>query len=695
MVVGTCLFPSKCNASRNTQSLLVLLRRSRPLSTQPALRTRARPVKSPCLIQPLLRSHRPCWIPQRLLSTYTTSIESPLDTNNEREPLEKLDFPIDLHGLFTKELAQQESTDKTTEQPLKVTRKKPPLPDIPALYNHINNNDLASALSLVLNPNPNAPVYPREDQRKVYERISKLSVDEILALFEPYSQYLSTKDKEGTGARRRIQRGLKEATSFWKIDKIKEILHKSTEERIQAYLFNILMQAYRESLELDLLLNIPSNLTSESNTRFCNTAMDTALKQKQLQHVDAIFEKMKSLNCIPDTASFNIWIRAKLVTLDIEGATEIYENMILRKIQPTIATYNTFLSYVCQNKKWSILDKWVDRLEENSMPNSITLRIILAAVTEHEEPRVVSAFDRIAARIPPSKDPEYVLNSSIAVLLRLKKINTALGLLRTMFESERDLSVYAYNLLIHALTLKGDMSSARKLLYSMENNNYDRSIPEPDLVSFTTLIHGYIRGAPSPELIDMQSILDIYRHMLDRKIYPNQVLRSVLLYGLLKSGSVNVSAAQSMFDLMLVNDKAVKTSAAESSHTILYNIMIDGYFIHHINNKSKIGRSIPHEPYRLLEMATKTKVPLSTSTLNIMVRGLGVFNSEWIEAEKMVEWFESKGVMMDERTTWYFVYMAYRRGHLNKARKWLEKYESRGCVVHGDGLVHIKTLLIK
>ncbi|KAI9015682.1 hypothetical protein CLU79DRAFT_765344 [Phycomyces nitens] len=691
MVVGTCLFPSKCNASRNTQALLILLRRSRALSTQPALRPRTRPVKPPCSIQAQHRSHRTLWIPQRLLSTHT-SIELPPELQNDRETLEKLDFPIDLHGLFTKELAKQDSN--TFKQPLETPCKNQPLGDNSVLYNHINNNDLASALSLVLNPNPNAPVYPLKDQKKVYEKISKLSVDKIIALFEPYSQYISIKDKEGTGNRRRIQRGLKEATSFWKLDKIKAVLHKSTEERIQLYLFSIMMRFYRNSLDLSLLLDIPQNLSLQASTRFCNMAMDTALKQKQLKHVDAIFEKMKILDCIPDAASFNIWIRAKLVTLDFKGATKVYDDMILQKIEPTVVTYNTFLSYVCQKKEWTILEKWVDLLEANSKPNFITLRILLAAVTEHEEPSVVAAFDRVAAHIPPSGDPEYVLNTTIAVLLRLKKTDTALGLLRTMFKSERDLSVYAYNLLIHALTLKGNMPSARKLLSSMERNDYDRPIPEPDIISFTTLIHGYIRNAPSPDLIDMESVLEIYQQMLGHKIYPNQVLRSVLLYGILKSGHANIRAAQSMFELMLAKNETVKTSTVESSDTVLYNIMIDGYFIHH-NNKSKTRRSIPSEPYRLLEMATKSNVPLTTSTLNTMVRGLGVLNSEWKEAEKMVDWFESKGVNMDERTAWYFVCMAYRRGHFDKARKWLERYESRGCVVRGDGLVHIKTLLIK
>ncbi|KAI7863830.1 hypothetical protein BDF14DRAFT_1745225 [Spinellus fusiger] len=634
--------------------------------------------------------HLCCWTRRRLFSTTSTSTTITDTLLSDSEPIETLEYPVDLDDLFIKELARQQTEERIAQLHVPPTPATLPC-DTDALKEYLFRNNFKDALALLFNEQPDRADFPLKTKNGVYKRIGKLKPSLILPLLEPYMQYVASTEETDSAAARRIRQGLRDMNKFWNVDKLQALFHACSNDRLRTYLFSLLTIEYRSSHAIQLLLSIPSHLTAEATLHLHNTAMDTALKQKRLDHVERVALQMKQLALIPDAASFNVWIRAKIMEKGMDEAEAIYNDMLSRQVEPTIATYNTFLSHICKHQQWHALDKWLQSIHPKAKPNSITVRILLNALTEHNEMHIASVFDRVLSLAILNKDSEYFLNTSIAMLLRLKRTDMAFTLLHKLFHKKENLSIYAYNILLHGLVQKGKVWDAHQLILSMEEDQ-ERKLPLPDIVSYTTLIHGYIRGAASPHLVDLPSILEVYKRMLSRGVSTNEVFRSVLMYGLLRCGLLDITSAQHLFEMILEEDK-ISRRTDKASHTILYNIMMDGYFIYH-HTQSKAGERVPPKgPYHVLEMALKAGVPLTVSTLNIWIRGLGALNDEWAEAERMMEWFESIHIMMNERTVWYFVNMAYRRKQYDKALAWLKKYEDRGRPVCGQGLVYIKGLL--
>ncbi|KAI7848967.1 hypothetical protein BDC45DRAFT_449437 [Circinella umbellata] len=394
-----------------------------------------------------------------------------------------------------------------------------------------------------------------------------------------------------------------------------------------------------------------------------------------MEDVELLLHEMETRKVDMDAASYNILIRSKLKQgkWAVKNAKALYDEMELHNVNPTMATFNTFIDYSCRYLLWDDLEMWMDRMKDKGFHgNSITSRILLdVMLTQKYERRVAKAFERVASIAPMSVD-EDTLNPVIAILLRHKRTLTALSLLDKIFlpfqyePSSSPLpppTIYAYNLLIHGLSQKGDLEAAHQVLDGMLFKN-DHRIPQPDIVSYTTLIHGYIRKAESHD-IDIDVILRLYQQMFASGLKSNDKLQTVLLH-----------------DIRL-------------NQAIAYNLMMDGYFLHTYYRNQRYGLTTSSiEPQLiLLENAIKKKLKLTTSSLNIWIRGVVIFNKDLYAAEALIRQFKQLGIQPNERTMWYICRTAYLKGRYDMARRWLEEYETEGRIIRGRGLCELKKQL--
>ncbi|KAI9365903.1 hypothetical protein BD770DRAFT_377507 [Pilaira anomala] len=525
-----------------------------------------------------------------------------------------------------------------------------------------------------------------------YRELSKRDATEIYNLLLPK---LETIDYT------QLRHILIDAAKYWTVEKILTLMSLCNGKYVpwRLDLLQSLQSSYVLSKNIDHLLRaLPESGPNCDILPFYNSVLNRCLKQNQYDHLLQVMEMMKQRDIDPDTATNNILTRMQLKNCTTaEESFKLYKDIISNGVKPNPVTFNTFLKYACKHKQWDMLSTWLDTMKEDGVePNHITVRILFKAYVDNPtDTNVEEAFERVS-KSTPINGKEKLLNTGITKLLETKQTKAAMNLLDKTFESNEPLSLYSYNLLLQALCLDGKVELAQQVLDSMvtrDNNN----IPQPDIVSFTTLIHGLIRNSTNT---DIEQVSIVYKQCLDQGLQSNNVLQSVMLYGLIRSNqNMEVTKIKSMFELIMKNKNVQRlprlSTDKELDEMIIYNMMMDFYFLHY-HHSITLRDQIPKEPFALLQDAVEhKKLKPTVSTLNILVRGLAILNKDLIGAEKMVSLLKGKGVKIDERTVWYLSKSAYNQGQITKARQWIDLFESEHKPIEGSGLIDLKSILTK
>lgn len=514
--------------------------------------------------------------------------------------------------------------------------------------------------------------YTSKQAKSYYRRLSKQSPEHLADLLGSIAK--------ARGYDRDLVRVTVEAAAYWPLQTIQRVLEIWNGRHVYLrleILKSILLKKYVIDRDIVPIINaLPLKGCSANAMPFYNAALSTCRDAKEYQHVRLIFNLIKERQWTPDTATYNILLRMRLSK---EGTRvpglSMYQDMIDEGAQPNHATFNTFLKHAIQHKQWHALAQWLDLMQQRDItPTPVTLRILFRALCVHpNQPDLTRAFDRVSAVVPLSTQQEEFLNTGTSALLDQHKTSAAADLLRTTLGLNRPLSTYAYNLLLRSLCQQGQIESAQRVLTSMITTD---SIPEPDIVSFTTVIHGLIRHS---DKIDLNQINALYDKLEQQDLRSNNVLQSVILYGLVRSkDNNNLTKTRALFDSIISNKHQAQIPVQHGDCPLdeinTYNMMMDFYFLHYHKSKT-YKHQIPKQVFQLLNEAVEIKKLTPTLvTMNIMVRGLAVLNKDLVAAEKVVALLKSKGVAMDERTVWYLAKSAYRQGQVSKARQFINEF---------------------
>ncbi|KAI9491342.1 hypothetical protein BDB00DRAFT_833208 [Zychaea mexicana] len=738
MLLSSCLCPTQRHVSRKARSLLLSVHylKAKPTATNattppPSATTLRRQLSykysdpnkypsphwtTPCT--PLL--HREFSTCRATASIATRSaapvVEEEEDLAND-DMLQKIDSPVDILALIesagaAKQKQQQQQQQQQQEQQQKSindqrrtnTRRRnvkdEPHCSVADLETFVNTQQFAKALEALCRTS-RVSYYPSSIRHELYQQIAQLEPPDIVQLIRPWAV-------QHTNENIRAWRIIKDTSEFWSREKLVEMVRYCSgsehDERLQIHLFSRLLAYYRRTKDINSLLQvIPRDDEGSVTIKLFNMALNASLRQNWLKDAEVVLREMQERNVEFDAASFNILIRSKLKQgkRAMEGANAIYNEMQDCNIEPTMATFNTFIDYSCQFRMWDDLQMWIDRMQSKDMDgDSITLRLLVEAMLLHpHEPKLVTVLEHVATAVPISPD-EQTLNPIITTFLRHKRTKAALTLLDKIFSLQHEIppSSYAYNLLIHGLSQQGDLEAAHQVIDAMYSGN-DHRIPPPDIVSYTTLIHGYIRKAESDD-IDIDTILRLYHQLRSSGLQSNGTLQTVLLHGIIKSRYVDIEKTRRLFDMMIAEDdrRCFLPDPSEEEpldQTILYNMMMDGYFIHayHRNQQRGLAVSSVKAQRELLDEAIRKKLELTTASLNIWIRGVAVFNKDLAAARSLVKQFERLGIEANERTMWYLCWTAYTMGKPDKVRRWLREYEGQGHVVLGRGFCELKSRL--
>lgn len=515
-----------------------------------------------------------------------------------------------------------------------------------------------------------AKKYTARQAKAYYRRLSKQTPEQLADLLGSVAS--------ARGYDRDLLRVTVDAAAYWPLHTIQRVLEIWQRRHLYLQLEilkSILLKKYVINRDIVPIINaLPQKGASANVMPFYNAALSACRDLKEDYHMRLIFDMIKERNLTPDTASYNILLKMRLGQGGADvPALSLYQAMVDEGALPNHATFNTFIKHAIQHKDWSTLGQWLDRMEQQEIaPTPVTLRILFRALCANpNQPDLSRAFDRVSAVVPLSTQQEEFLNTGTAALLDQHKTSAAADLLKTTLGLNTQLSTYAYNLLLRSLCQQGQMESAQHVLASMIATD---SIPEPDIVSFTTVIHGLIRHS---DKIDLNQINALYDRLEQQDLRSNNVLQSVILYGLVRSkDNNNLQKTRALFDSIISNKNRaqipVQHGDSPLSEINTYNMMMDFYFLHYHKSKT-YKHQIPKQVFHLLNEAVEIKKLAPTLvTMNVMVRGLAVLNKDLVAAEKVVELLKAKGVAMDEKTVWYLAKSAYRQGQLSKARQLID-----------------------
>jgi hypothetical protein len=212
--------------------------------------------------------------------------------------------------------------------------------------------------------------------------------------------------------------------------------------------------------------------------------------------------------------------------------------------------------------------------------------------------------------------------------------------------------------------------------------NGQDNYPHPDVISFATVINAYVLQNPDgpPDISTANSMV---KEMVQLGITPNTVVHSILLQGLLRTDFSDITQARSLFNTIVADEDNATGTKQPKSMGILYNTMMNGYFIHHrmMNNNN-----IPGEVYKLLRQGRKRNVQFTTATLNIWMRGLAKMYGDLKSAESMFREFEGAGIRANERTMWYLIDTAVKKRRWEDASRWIDYAQRHHIALKGQGL---------
>ncbi|CAI0475127.1 unnamed protein product [Linum tenue] len=258
-----------------------------------------------------------------------------------------------------------------------------------------------------------------------------------------------------------------------------------------------------------------------------------------------LFDRMPQFNCERTSQSFNALLNVlvdndRLVDAkqlfgrsrwlcrgDWDQARQVFDEMLERKVEPTVVTYNSLIGHLCRKGEiGKARDFFDDMVKKGKPPNEVTYALLmegLCSLGEYAEAKKVM-FDMEYRGCKPK-----VLNFGILMndLGKRGKIEEAKSLLLEMKKRRFKPDVVTYNILVNYLCKEGRVTEAYKVLFEMQIGGC-----EANAATYRMLVDGFCRHG------DFEGGLKVLTGMLASRHSPRTETFSCLVGGLLKSGNV-------------------------------------------------------------------------------------------------------------------------------------------------------------
>ncbi|KAL7266866.1 hypothetical protein RUND412_010570 [Rhizina undulata] len=241
-------------------------------------------------------------------------------------------------------------------------------------------------------------------------------------------------------------------------------------------------------------------------------------KRGELKEVVTWFNKLPEYGVSPSLECYNILINAYGRAHDVDAALQQVQRLLEANLTPDIYTFATLMTMAAERGDVENTEQLMDMAKECGIkPNHVMyLTMVSAYVEAGEMDRAEEVLWNVES---DSKEPTTEIWNKVlsgyATLGNSEKLNSTY---HRMQRAKVPFDGHTYAILMHSLTLIGNMDAAEKVLEIMD----EEGIP-PSSEHYATVMVGYMRK------MDLNSVWRTFNKMLDKKISPSFMTQAVLL----------------------------------------------------------------------------------------------------------------------------------------------------------------------
>ena len=304
-----------------------------------------------------------------------------------------------------------------------------------------------------------------------------------------------------------------------------------------------------------------------------NCILDTCVKYNRIKQAESVFADMKEAKIVPSKITYAIMIKAYGTDHNFEKALGIFNEMKLTGITPNEIIYGCLLNAAVKSSKIEKALDIYDEIKNSEVPMNIILYSTL-----------------------------------IKGYTKIKNFSKAFEIYKRMeADSTVEINTIAYNAILDSCVECGDMKMLNKIYNIFKDRaENDESCPQPDLITFSTVIKGYCKQK------NIEKVIDIYNYLKGRNDFIlDEVMYNTILDGMLKAEKYD--EALKVYDHMRTN--GVKKSNAT------YSILIKIY-----SKQNSVTQAV--EVYNeMLEAEIKPSLITYTSILQILIKSKRIQNA--------------------------------------------------------------------
>lgn len=444
----------------------------------------------------------------------------------------------------------------------------------------------------------NQLIKTNEDNEKLlpFDVITKMSQQSVIPDVNTYNNLLNSCFIQGNfEAAERLAEDLFDFASPINPDlSTFNILLKGISCRMEYYNYNQEQEKQKQVEQLDKVLEQmkkqkETNATIKPNDVTVNTCLDILIKAGETKRAWKMFDTMQEeYGVTPDKYTYSTIIKALKYDPDpvkLEKAFGIIEFLKSQKGSNTNdeIIFNCLID-VCV--RLSLMDKAEKLFEEmkslNVEPTKVTYAILIKGYgNQYNLEKAFKIFDEMRlSNLPPN---EIVYGCLLNACVRCSDIKRVSEVYKEMKQNHLEMNIVLYTTLIKAYTKVKDLNSALDVYYAMiEDSTIQANIvshnaildccvechntkklneiyqsirekaltlpeaPQPDLITYSTVIKGYARAK------DMDKVFDIYNFLKQNKdqFKLDEIIYNSVLDGCAKSGNhdMGMKVYQDMID---------------------------------------------------------------------------------------------------------------------------------------------------
>jgi pentatricopeptide repeat protein len=248
---------------------------------------------------------------------------------------------------------------------------------------------------------------------------------------------------------------------------------------------------------LEFLKNKTSNINDEI---IFNCLIEVCVKLGQIEKAENLFKEMKEINIAPTKITYAIMIKGFGQVYQLDRAFEIFEEMINNNIAPNEIIYGVLLNACVRSSNIAkVTQVYKDIKQRNIEMNVILYTTLIKAYT------------------------------------KVKDLDSALEVYKTMLDDTKvEKNIAVHNAMLDCCVECNKIDKLNEIYEQIKSKAIeDENHPQPDLITYSTVIKGYCRAK------EMSQVFKIYDFLKTRDDFKlDEVVYNSILDGCAKAGSI-------------------------------------------------------------------------------------------------------------------------------------------------------------